>query len=67
VLRAGPHNCVLALGLPQHMVAQLLVEVDVSLCAEVPLLGLWELVVEETLKNRTRPLVSIQCMVSNCV
>jgi len=49
------------------MVAQLLVEVDVSLCAEVPLLGLWELVVEETLKNRTRPLVSIQCMVSNCV
>ena len=49
------------------MVAQLLVEVYVSLCAQVPLLWLWELVVEETLKNKTRPLVSIQCMVSSCV
>ena len=33
VVRAGPHHSVPALGLPHHMVAQLLVQVDVRLSA----------------------------------
>jgi len=33
VVRAGPHNGILALRLTQNMVAQLLIQVDVGLCA----------------------------------
>ena len=49
VIRARPHHSVLALGLPHHMVAQLLVQVDVGLCLSVPrspFFGSGKLVVE---------------------
>ena len=51
LVRAGQHNSVLALGLPHQVIAQLLVQVDVCLCAQLTLLGLWVPVVEEALQS----------------